>query len=251
MKKNRASLVIGRKILLETIREGKSFEKVFLQQGSGDQSVKDIARECLDLDIPLVKVPKVKLDRMTHSNHQGAIGMLSQLQYQNIEQVVPHLYENGKTPLILLLDGITDTRNFGGIARSAEVLGAHAIVVPVKNSAQANTDSIKTSAGALLRLPVCRTANWKETLNYLRMNGIQIVAADEKAEHAIDEIDWTGPVALILGAEGAGLSKDSLRTADRLIKIVQSGKTDSLNVSVACGVILYEAGRQRKQMEKP
>ena len=245
MKKKQIPMLIGRNVVIEALREGRPIDKVFVQLNLGGDLLREI-RELADRqDIPVSKVPVQKLDRLSRGNHQGVIAMTAPVAYQKLEDLIPFFYEQGITPLILLLDGVTDVRNFGAIARSAEVLGAHAIVIPVKNSAPVSSDAVKTSAGALLRIPVCRTNNWKETLKTLRMNGIRIYAAEGQTSKQIREIDWTQPAALILGAEDKGLSGDSLRNADELVKIPQFGGTESLNVSVACGIILYEAARQR------
>ena len=245
MKKKQIPMLIGRNVVIEALREGRPIDKVFIQQNLGGETWHEISQLASTRAIPVSKVPVQKLDRLSRGNHQGVIAMTAPVAYQKLEDLIPFLYEKGITPLFLLLDGVTDVRNFGGIARSAEVLGAHAIVIPVKNSAPVSSDAVKTSAGALLRIPVCRTNSWKATLQTLRMNGIRIYGAEGKANKLIRDVDWTQPSALILGAEDKGLSGDSLRHADDLVKIPQSGETESLNVSVACGIILYEAARQR------
>lgn len=245
MKGKKIPLLIGRHVVLEYMKEGKSIDKIFLQAGLGGSAIQEMIQIARTEDIPISKVPVQKLDRLARGNHQGVVAFVSEVQFQKIENLIPHFYEQGITPLLLLLDGVTDVRNFGGIARSAEVMGAHAIVVPLKNSAPVSSDAIKTSAGALLRIPLCRTSNWKETIRELQMNGIQVVAAEGKATMSIREVNWKTPSALIMGAEGAGVSGDTLKTADYLVKIPQSGATESLNVSVACGIILYEASVQR------
>lgn len=245
MKRKQIPLLVGRNVVLEALQAGRPIDKIFIQQNLGGESSREIRELAASQDVPVSKVPIQKLDRLSRANHQGVIGMSSPVAFQKLDDLIPFLYERGITPLILLLDGITDVRNFGAIARSAEVLGAQAIVIPVKNSAPVSSDAIKTSAGALLRIPVCRTNRWKEALKTLNMHGIKIYAADGNASRQINEVDLVQPSAIILGAEGKGLSKDSLRLADDLVRIPQAGETDSLNVSVACGVILYEASRQR------
>lgn len=245
MKKKQIPILIGRNVVIEALREGRPIDKIFVQQNLGGETYQEIRELSSAQAIPVSKVPVQKLDRLSRGNHQGVIALSSPVAYQKLEDIIPFLYEKGTTPLFLLLDGVTDVRNFGGIARSAEVLGAHAIVIPVKNSAPVSSDAVKTSAGALLRIPVCRTNDWKAALQTLKMNGILVYAAEGQANKQISEVDWTQPAALILGAEGKGLSGESLRHADDLVKIPQHGKTESLNVSVACGIILYEAARQR------
>lgn len=245
MKKKRLPLLIGRKIVLEALEEGRSFEKIFYQAGLNDDVLKEVLKLAKHQEIPVSKVPVQKLDRFSRGNHQGLVAITSEIRYQRIEDLIPHFYEQGITPLIVILDGVTDVRNFGGIARSAEVMGAHAIVMPLKNSAPANAEAIKTSAGALLRIPVCRTSDWKEMLQFLQMNGIQVIGTSGESSVTIRDIDWTIPSAVVLGAEGEGLSHDTIKKADQLVKIPQTGDTESLNVSVACGITLYEASNQR------
>ena len=165
--------------------------------------------------------------------------------YQQLDELVPYLYEQGKTPLLLILDRITDVGNFGAISRSAEVLGADVIIFPARESAQLNADAVKRSSGALLRIPLCREKDLAASVRYLQQSGILVIAADEKAKTSIQDIDFKKPVAIIMGSEGEGIAPDLLRKVDEIVFIPQAGKMDSLNVSVAAGIILYEVQRQR------
>ncbi len=200
-----------------------------------------------DRAIPLKKVPQIKLDQLSRKrNHQGAVGIISAVEYQNIRDIIPLIYERGETPNILILEGITDVRNVGAIARSAEVLGAHAIVFPLSNSAEINEDAIKTSAGALLSIPLCRESNLFKTIDYLKESGFHIICSALDGDTNIFEIDMTGPLATIIGSEQKGVSSELIKKSDKTFKIPQLGKTDSLNVSVASGIILYECIKQRR-----
>jgi len=196
--------------------------------------------------IPIKKVPPIKLDKLSRQrNHQGVVGMMAAIEYQKVEDVIPFIFEKGETPLILILDGITDVRNMGAICRSAEVMGVHTIILPIQNSAEINEDAIKTSAGALLTLPVCRTANLDKVIHYLKECGISIRSSSLSGSQPIFDLDLTAPTAIILGSEQNGVDKSLLSLSDEIFKIPQRGKTDSLNVSVAAGVVLYECVRQR------
>jgi 23S rRNA (guanosine2251-2'-O)-methyltransferase len=188
-----------------------------------------------------------KLNRITRQNHQGVVAMISEITYQKIEAILPMVYEQGKTPLVVMLDHITDVRNLGAIARTAECSGVDAILIPEKGSAQVNQDAIKTSAGALYKVPVCRYNSSKEIITFLKSSGLKIVAATEEASSDYTDIEMTQPVALILGSEESGISAELLKISDELIRIPIFGDIQSLNVSVAAGVIIYEILRQRKQ----
>jgi len=195
--------------------------------------------------IPVQYVPKVKLDRITTKNHQGVIAHISPVDFHEIEWLLPTIYERGETPLFLFLDGITDVRNFGAICRTAECAGVHAIIIPSKGSAQIGPDAIKTSAGALLRVPICRTDAPLDTLGFLHQSGVQSFACHEKAEFIHSETDLTMPAVLIMGSEERGISAKIKATSPKHIRIPLYGTTSSLNVSTAVGIILFEALRQR------
>lgn len=206
---------------------------------------KEVRFLCREHDIPLQYVPKEKLSKITGGNHQGIIGYLALLTYYRLEDVVPMIYEKGEIPLILILDRVTDVRNLGAIARSAEVCGAHALVVPKTGSALINSDALKTSAGALTRLTVCRENSLVSTVESLQNAGVQVFASDLNAEKKIFDIDFTAPLALIIGSEDEGVAPALLQRVNERFIIPQKGETDSFNVSVAAGIMLYEALRQR------
>lgn len=178
-------------------------------------------------------------------NHQGVLAFISPIEFQNIENILPSLYESGKTPLIVILDQVTDVRNFGAITRTAECAKVDVVIIPEKGSAQISGDAVKTSAGALLKIPVCRVKNLSDTIKYLQQSGIQIVAATEKAEDFYYKVDFSIPTAILMGAEDKGVDMEYLRIADQMVKIPILGEIDSLNVSVAASIMIYEAVKQR------
>ncbi|HHM21663.1 MAG TPA: 23S rRNA (guanosine(2251)-2'-O)-methyltransferase RlmB [Bacteroidetes bacterium] len=248
MKKNaKTHIAFGRHPVVEAIRAGSAFDKILLQRGTTGDFEKEIRQLCRQHGIPLQYVPREKLNRIVKGNHQGVVGYLALIRYYQLEDVVPHIYEKGETPLLLLLDGVTDVRNLGAIARSAEVSGAHALVVPWSGSALINADALKTSAGALSRLVVCREKSLVSAVEYLQNAGIRVFASDLTAPRPIGEMDFTSPSAIVVGSEDEGVSEGLLRRADERFIIPQKGTTDSYNVSVAAGIMLYEAGRQRKE----
>ncbi|RMF01554.1 MAG: 23S rRNA (guanosine(2251)-2'-O)-methyltransferase RlmB [Bacteroidetes bacterium] len=237
--------IFGRHPVIEAIEAGQSIDKVWLQQGTRGPLEKDLRRLCRANDIPLVFSPKEKLNRMVKGNHQGVVALVAAGTYQQLEDILPHLYEQGQTPLFLILDGVTDTRNFGAIARSAELCGVHAIIIPAKGSASLSSDALKTSAGALARIPVCRVNSLVTTIKYLQEAGLRVLASDLSGETYLHELDLQGPLALVLGSEGEGISKGVARAATQCFRIPQLGTLNSFNVSVAAGIMLYETMRQR------
>lgn len=241
----KSTLIFGRHPVLEAIDAGKNLEKFFLQNGIEKDFQKKILQLSREKNIPLQFVPIEKLNRLTKGNHQGIVAFLSLIDSYKLEDVLPHIYDRGETPLFLLLDNITDVRNFGAIARTAEGAGVHALVIPEKGSAQINAEAIKASAGALNKINVCREKNLLNAINFLKLNGIQIIATDSTAEKMIFDCDFKIPTAIILGSEGTGILPEILRKVDVIAKIPMSGTMESFNVSVACGMILYEAMKQR------
>lgn len=239
------SIIYGRHPIVDAIKSGASIDKVMLQQGIRGEFEKEIRQLTKSNNIPLQVVPKERLSKFVGGNHQGIVGFLSMLTYYKLEDVLPMIYEKSETPLILLLDGVTDVRNFGAIARSAEICGVHAIVIPHKGGAKINEEAIKTSAGALTRIMVCREKSLVSAIEYLQLSGIQSFASNLKAEKKIFELDWTQPAAIVIGSEGEGVSYPILKKTDENFIIPQKGTTDSFNVSVATGIILYEVTRQR------
>lgn len=238
--------VFGVQSVIETIKAGKEIERILIQKEL-DKSPKvlEILSLAIPQAIPYSKVPLEKLNKITRKNHQGIIAFVSPIRYVALANMVQGIFDEGNNPLLLILDRITDVRNFGAIARAAECAGVHAIVVPQKGSAQIGSDAMKTSSGALNFIPVCREANLLETISYLQDSGLQIVACTEKAERSIYQIDFSIPTAIVMGSEEDGISNDLLRKVGELAKIPMLGKVGSLNVSVATGVILFEAIRQR------
>lgn len=237
--------VYGTRPLIEAIESGREIEKVFLKKNLQSDTYQHILQLVKERSIPFQFVPVEKLNRITRKNHQGVIAYISPVSFQSLDQVIPAIYESGKDPLIVLLDGVTDVRNFGAIARTAECAGVHAIVIPFHGSARVSADSLKTSAGALSRIPVCRVQNLFYTMSYLRNSGLMIFGASEKAEKLYTQMQITGPCAFIFGSEDKGISTGLLKRCDELIKIPVMGQISSLNVSAAFAILIYEAVRQR------
>jgi 23S rRNA (guanosine2251-2'-O)-methyltransferase len=231
--------------VIEAIKAGKEIDKLIIQNGLKGEGFHQIFEYIRELEIPYQFVPVEKLNRLTRQNHQGVIAYISEITYQKLDLLVPYVYEQGRIPLLLVLDKITDVRNMGAIARTAECAGIDGLLIPSKGSAQINADAIKTSAGALYKLPVCRCNNLKESIQYMKNSGLRIFAATEKATISYTEADFTHPMALILGSEEVGISEEYLKMADEMIGIPLYGEIESLNVSVATGVLLYEILRQR------
>ncbi len=238
-------MVFGIRAVIEAIKSGKDIESLFLQRGLNGGLFSELKTLLREFDIPSQQVPIEKLSRITTKNHQGVVAFISPITYQRVEDIIPVIFERGETPMVLILDGITDVRNFGAIVRTAECCGVHAIVVPKKGSAQVNPDAVKTSAGALYKVPICRHDNLLPILRFLKDSGLQIVSCTEKTDDFIYKPDYTVPTAIIMGAEDEGISFDLIRNSDYLTKIPMAGEMESLNVSVSAGVILYEAVRQR------
>jgi 23S rRNA (guanosine2251-2'-O)-methyltransferase len=244
-KKESDNLIFGLRPLIEAIRAGKEIDRLFVQSGLKNELFSELMSLLKSRDIPFQYTPLEKLNRLTTKNHQGVVGYISTITYHKIKEVLPLVFEKGKIPLILILDRITDVRNFGAIARTAECSGVDAIIIPIKGGAQINADAMKTSAGALHKITVCREENIKEVIHYLRESGLQIIACTEKTNDIYYQQDYTLPVGIILGSEEDGVSTEYLKLADAHAKIPIMGHINSLNVSVAAGIVLYEAVRQR------
>ena len=237
--------IFGTRPVLEAIESGAQFNKILIQRDLKNEHIHQIRQLAKTHDIYCQTVPPEKLSRFTRKNHQGIIGLISPIRFQNTEELVPRLFEEGKTPLLVILDGVTDVRNLGSIARSAEALGAHGIIVPDKESALINGDAVKASAGALFNLPVCRERHFGNILEFLSQSGIRLVACSEKADDLAFTSDLQGPLALVMGSEESGIHAKTMERCDVHVKIPLSGKTASLNVAVATGMMLYEVSRQR------
>jgi 23S rRNA (guanosine2251-2'-O)-methyltransferase len=231
--------------ITEAIKAGKQIDKIVVRRGQDNPLTREMLSEARKLDLPIQFVPIEKIDYLCKQNHQGALAYISPIEYQKIDEIIPFIFDQGKTPFILVLDQITDVRNFGAICRSAECAGVDAIIVPDKGASPINADSIKTSAGALSIIPVCRTSSLDDTIKYLKMSGITIFAATEKTDNIYHTKDMTIPLALIIGSEDTGISASLLRDADEFIKIPLLGSIGSLNASVAASVLMYEVVRQR------
>lgn len=245
----RENIIYGYRPIVEAIREGKQIEKLLIQTNLNNESIRNIKEELRkqDLNIKQQYVPIEKLNSITRGeNHQGLVAYASLIEYKNLEEEIEKSIDKC-VPFILILDHITDVRNLGAIARTAECAGVTCLIVPDEGSAAINEDAVKTSAGALLRLPVCRVKNIKTTLNYLKQSGIKIFAATEKATNVYTKENYNLPCAIVMGAEDRGISKDALKLSDALITIPIKGNIESLNVSVAAGVIIYEVVRQRSE----
>jgi len=240
--------IFGIRAIIEAITSGKEVETLYVQRGLTGDLYQELKKVLAEYQISAQFVPVEKLDRMTPKNHQGAVAVISPITYHKIENIIPEIYERGEVPLILVLDSVTDVRNMGAIARTAECAGVHAIVVPGKGSAQINADAVKTSAGALYKIPVCRHDNFVQTVKFLQESGLQIVCCTEKTNDYIYKPDYTAPTAIVMGSEDEGIRNELIRTADFLAKIPMFGEIESLNVSVSAGVILYEAIRQRNSL---
>ncbi|MBD5264713.1 MAG: 23S rRNA (guanosine(2251)-2'-O)-methyltransferase RlmB [Bacteroides sp.] len=239
--------IFGIRAIMEAIDAGKSIDKILLRRDLGGDLAKELMEKLRGRDIVVQRVPMEKLNRITMKNHQGAIAILSPVVYHKLDNLIPALYEEGKTPMILVLDGITDARNFGAIARSADCAAVDGIVIPERGSASVTSDAVKASAGALFYVPVCRERDTLTAVKKLKENGYLVIGASEKGAENYTSADYTVPVAIVMGAEDTGISPEVLRQCDRLAAIPILGNIGSLNVSVAAGVILYEAVRQRLQ----
>lgn len=244
-KRESNQMVFGIRAVIEAIKSGKEIESLYVQRGLGGEIFQELREMIKSENITYQQVPVEKLNRITLKNHQGVIAFISPIIYQKIEDIIPAIYEKGETPLILILDGITDVRNMGAIARTAECAGVHAIVVPSKGSAQINPDAIKTSAGALYKIPVCRHDNIAKTASFLQESGLQLIACTEKTNDTLYQPNYTVPTAIIMGSEEDGISNELIRISDHLAKIPMFGEIESLNVSVSAGILIYEAIRQR------
>lgn len=233
------SFLFGIHPVLEALSEGKSLHRVLFLKGKQTDEMSDILRRCRELSVPAQAVPKERLDRVTQKNHQGVIAFVSPIEYQPLDEVVMSAFERGEYPRLLALDGVTDVRNLGAIARTAECFGITALVVPSTGSAPVNEDAIKSSAGALLRLPMCRVTNMETAVKNLSSQGLKVVGVTEKATEPIASLTSEGPLCLVMGDEHAGISSEVLAQCDSMAMIPMTGQTGSLNVGVAAGIALY------------
>lgn len=237
--------IFGLHPVIEAIRAGKQIDRLLIKQGLQGALYHELMNEVKIHEIPFQFVPSERIELVTRKNHQGVLAWLALIEYQQISNLLPLIFEKGNDPLVIVLDGVSDVRNLGAAVRSAECIGADAIIIPEKGSARINADAIKASAGALHTLPVCRERSLKKSIEYLKNSGLKIVAADEKSGTDIYKTDLKGPVAIIVGSEDRGISNELIALSDATIKIPMSGTISSLNVSVATGILLYEITRQR------
>jgi len=244
-KRTTADYIYGTRAIIEAIEAGKEIDKLLLQRDLQNDLSQELLQVCRQYKIPFQRVPIEKLNRITRKNHQGAIAFITPIQFASLDNIISNAYSQAVDPLLIILDRITDVRNFGAIARTAECAGVHGIVVPARGSAQIGADAMKTSAGALNHISVVRAMNLKETIRELQENGIKVVACTEKVDDDIFDTDLTGPIALLMGSEEEGISAEYLKMADLKAKLPMSGQIESLNVSVATGVFIYETIRQR------
>ena len=243
--KEKENIIFGIHPVIEAIKSGKEIEKVYIQQDIQGQGLTELRNVIKKSKVPFSHVPVQRLNKYTQGAHQGVLCFISPIETQDIEDVLARVFEEGKVPLILILDRVTDVRNFGAITRTAECLGVHAIVIPKRESAQINEDAIKTSTGAIFRMPICKVDNLTDTLFLLKDSGLNIVSCTEKTEKLISEIDFNQPTAIIMGNEEKGIANQLLKNSNDLAKIPMVGEIASLNVSVAAGMVIYEASKQR------
>lgn len=238
-------MIFGTRAVMEAIKAKREIEKIFIQAGLNNDLIKELIQTARANSVPFTFVPQEKLNRLSSKNHQGVVCQMAAVQYANLENIIDKAYSEGREPFLLIIDRVTDVRNFGAVARTAECAGLDAILMGDAGNAPLTADAMKTSAGALSHLPVCRVKDMKKTFRFLKDNGIQIVACTEKANTLLYEVNLNLPVALILGSEEDGISPQLLKEADYLAKIPMKGKISSLNVSVAAGISIYEAIRQK------
>lgn len=240
------NLIYGIRPVIEAIKAGKEVDKLFLQNGLRGELIPELRKLINEHNIPYQYVPVEKLNRMIRSNHQGVACYISEISYQPIESLLMSVYEKGETPLFMMLDRVTDVRNMGAIARSAACAGAHGLIIPDRGGAPVNADAVKTSAGALNILPVHKSHNLKNTIEYLKESGLKIVSVSEKGKKQYFESNLTGPLCLIMGSEEDGISGEYLSRSDEVLRIPMKGEISSLNVSVAAGILLFEVVRQNE-----
>jgi 23S rRNA (guanosine2251-2'-O)-methyltransferase len=241
----KSSLIIGRQPLAEAMDAGRAIDKILLAKNAGGEMAATIRRLAKDRNIPVQVVPIEKLNSISRANHQGVIAFAALVQYLNLQQVIDHVVGQGQTPLFVLLDGVTDVRNIGAIARSALCCGAQALIIPDKGVGALNEEALKSSAGALEKLHVCRVNSLMKAVDELHLNGIRVFASEMKATSMLHQVDWKEPAAVVMGSEDKGVYPALMKICDEKFKIPMAGEFESLNVSVAAGMILYEAMKQR------
>ena len=241
----KSQLIIGRQPLMETIRSGRAIDKILLQRNTAGESIAEIRQLAREYNIPVQVVPVEKLDSLTRANHQGVIAFAGLVQYMDLQQVIDHVVGAGRTPLFMMLDGVTDVRNIGGIARSALCCGAQALVIPDKGTGALNEEAMKSSAGALERIHICRVDSLLKAVDTLHLNGIRVFTSEMNAPKKVFELPLAEPCCIVMGSEDKGVQAYIRKAADEHFTIPMTGDFDSLNVSVAAGIILYEAMKHR------
>lgn len=242
-----SDLIFGLRPVIEAIKAGKTIDRLLIRQGLRGPLYHALMVEVKKHDVPYQIVPVERIELLTRKNHQGVVAWLSLIEFQKTENLLPMIFEKGEDPLLVALDGVSDVRNFGAIVRSADCLGAHAVIIPEKGSARITPDAIKTSAGALHYFPVCREKSLLRTVEFLKQSGLKIVSASEKTGTDLSSANLVGPLVVVMGSEDKGVSRELLAISDHKVRIPMSGEIASLNVSVAAGILLYEVKRQRSR----
>jgi 23S rRNA (guanosine2251-2'-O)-methyltransferase len=237
--------IFGLRPVIEAIKAGRQIDRLLVRQGLQGALYHELMTEVRNHNIVYQIVPVERIELVTRKNHQGVLAWLSVIEYQNISNLLPIVFEKGEDPLIIALDGVSDVRNFGAIVRSAGCLGAHAVLIPEKGSARITSDAVKASAGALHSVPVCRERSIVRSIGFLRDSGLKVICAVERSGKTASKTDLTGPAVLVIGSEDKGISRELTALADHLVKIPMTGSIGSLNVSVAAGILIYEITRQR------
>lgn len=245
MAKKLENIIFGLHPVEEALLEHKDIDKIMVSRDEKKSDFVEIKKLARQNGIYVQDVPKEKLNRITRKNHQGIIAFTSPIEFQNIENLLPSIYEEGEIPLFLALDGVTDVRNFGALARTAECAGVHGIIIPQRGTAPINGDAVKTSVGALLKIPVSKTPNLINTLKFLKDSGLKVISCSEKGAETIYEVPLTEPTVIVMGGEDVGISQDILKISNHIAQIPMKGTINSLNVSVAGAIIMFEASRQR------
>lgn len=245
---SKSDYIFGIRAVIEAIESGKSIDKVLVRKDLSGELAHELLAKVKEYGVLMQRVPQERLNRITMKNHQGVIAMVSPVTYHKLENLLPSLYEEGRTPFIVLLDGLTDTRNFGAIGRTCDCAGVDGIVIPERNSVSVTPDAVKTSAGGLFYVPVCRERDIISAVRFLKESGVKVVAASEKGARDYTELDMTVPVAIVMGSEDVGISQEVLRLCDEIATIPMLGNIGSLNVSVAAGVLIYDVVRQRNHL---
>ncbi len=240
-------IIYGTRAIIEAIDGGTAIERIMIQRDASNELLTTLRKKIKANKISVANVPPQRLHKWKDKNHQGTIAFVSLVPFVELSDAIQQAYEQGEDPLILLLDGVTDVRNFGAICRSAECMGSHGIVVPMKGTAMINDDAVKSSAGALHHVNICKESNLSEAIRFMKSSGIKVFGLTEKTDQHIQEHDLTGPICLIAGSEEDGISDKILNQCDGLLRLPMTGQIESLNVSVATGVGLYEVTRQRMQ----